>query len=139
MEIVTTSAKETKDLGAKLARSLKGGDVLALYGDLGSGKTTFTQGLAQALGIKQRIVSPTFVIYKKYKILNHIDCYRLENSDDLTGIDLDEIMGDPTAITIIEWPERIESLLPKDAVKIRFETVDEKTRRIVVERFIRES
>ena len=139
MEITTHSSAETKNLAAKISTSLKGGEVLALYGELGSGKTTFTQGLLAALGIKQRLTSPTFVIYKhyklktgsgKFKVLNHVDCYRLEGPKDLTGIDLSEIVSDPTAITVIEWPERIEEILPKEVIKVRFETISENERKI---------
>jgi len=142
MEIITNSPGETKRQAFEFARSLKGGEVVALYGDLGAGKTTFTQGLAEALGIKQRLVSPTFVLYKKYRleqspqnkadlqILNHIDCYRLGEPANLTAFDTEEIFNDPTAVTVIEWPERIGKLLPKEAIKIKFVALDENKRQI---------
>ena len=127
------------------------GDVLALYGDLGSGKTTFTKFLGNRLGVKENITSPTFVIEKRYKINNqitnnplithgesrsqtaeliHIDCYRMgeQNIDEHY---LSELFADKDSVIVIEWPEKIEKYLPKNCKKIEFEYISEKKRKIV--------
>jgi len=114
--------------------------VLALSGDLGSGKTTFTQFLAQNLRVKDQITSPTFVIEKKYKCsadqefknLIHLDCYRLNDSSELLRLDWLEIVGKPENLIVIEWPERVVDLLPPDTLKLSFHFVDENERRIEV-------
>ena len=115
-----------------------GASVLALYGDLGSGKTAFCQGLAKGLKIKGSVNSPTFVIYKKYSIPNnqifshfyHFDCYRLKNSQDAKGLGLAEIFKDPQNVVALEWPENIKDLLPKNAKTIKFRFIDKSTREI---------
>jgi tRNA threonylcarbamoyladenosine biosynthesis protein TsaE len=141
MEIITNSASETQKLGEKIAASLKTGTVLALFGDLGSGKTTFMQGLAVGLGIKDRILSPTFVLMRQYQILNtkyeilnlyHIDLYRIENERDTQSLGLQELWSDPTNIVAIEWPEKIAGILPKNRIEIYFEYLGEERRKIKV-------
>lgn len=116
--------------------------ILALSGDLGAGKTTLTQELAKQLGIKENIVSPTFVIMKIYDIkkifiselnfkkLIHIDAYRLESSDELLKIGWEEIVGDKDNIVIIEWPEKVKEIIPFDVLNINLVHIDEKTRLI---------
>ena len=115
------------------------GRVLALYGELGSGKTTFVQGLAKGLGLPDRMVSPTFIIIKKYGLKNlpwssfyHIDCYRLEPDADLVNLGFSEIFSNPRSVVIIEWAEKVEQLLPKDTTKIYFKIIDENQRQIVI-------
>lgn len=140
--IITTSFEETQQLGKDFAANLKGGEVLALHGDLGSGKTTFVQGLAQELGIAQRIISPTFIIMRSYGIRNqelgirnfyHIDLYRIESERDVEGLGLVELMGDPENIVVIEWPEKIENLLPDNRIDVFFEYLGEDKRQIKFE------
>jgi tRNA threonylcarbamoyladenosine biosynthesis protein TsaE len=100
--------------------------VVALRGELGSGKTTFTQGLARALGVAEHPKSPTFNLMKEYAIpgtpyhLWHLDCYRLAGRGDLAALDLHARFADPHNIMVIEWPERIGDGLPKDHIEIRF-------------------
>lgn len=105
MEIVTHSSEETIAVAKEFAGALKGGDVVLLHGELGAGKTTFTKGVALALGIKEPITSPTFTIIKEYEgkdlFLYHMDLYRL--SDDLSEIGLEEYLGNPNGICVIEW------------------------------------
>lgn len=134
MMIKTTSAAETQDFGAQLAKRLSPGVVVCLYGDLGAGKTTLVQGIARGLGVKKRLISPTFILVRRYKLsigyLYHIDLYRLQNVDEVKAIGIEEMLADPTNILLIEWPERIENLLPKRYWKVQLETIDEKTRSI---------
>lgn len=136
MEIPTKSAKETKALGKKIAANLKGGAILALSGELGSGKTTFVQGLAKGLGIKQRIISPTFILVRKYdlgsKNFYHIDLYRLETGIDreVRNLGIEEIWDNPENIVAIEWAEKIKKIVPKKAIWIEFENLRGNERKI---------
>lgn len=136
-KIVTTSFEETQKLGLELAKTLNGGEVLALYGDLGSGKTTFMQGLAQGLGVKRRIISPTFIIMRTYEVtkddiqnLYHVDLYRIESEKDVEGLGLLELLGDKENIVAIEWPDKIDNLLPANRIDIYFEYLGDDKRQI---------
>ncbi len=140
----TKNYKETRKLGGILAGKIKSKKnkkalVLGLEGDLGGGKTTFLQGFAKGLGIKQRVLSPTFVILKRFKIrksrLNnfyHIDCYRIENPKELLTLGLKEIISDPKNIVAIEWAERIKKNLPRNTIWINFEFIDKNKRKIKI-------
>jgi len=128
IKINTKSEKETYLLGKKIAKKLKGGEVLALAGNLGAGKTIFTKGLAAGLGVKQIITSPTFVIMKVYKIKNqksaiknfiHIDCYRVGDPDSIEAIGALEYFGQKETVVLIEWAEKIKHILPKKTIKIK--------------------
>ena len=140
MEVITKSARETQKLGKKLAASLKNKEVIALYGELGSGKTTFVQGLAQGLGIKGRIISPTFVFIRSYTLypkpftLHHVDLYRIDKIEDTRGLGLEELMREKEAIVVIEWAEKIKSILPKKRIDVYFEYVSENQRKINISR-----
>lgn len=124
MKIITKSAEETQKLGKKLAQKYQNGGIFALFGDLGAGKTTLTQGFAQGLGIEGRIISPTFIIMRQYPLLKnkahfyHIDLYRLEKINQLEELGLSEIFQNPQNIILIEWAEKLDHLLPKNAIKI---------------------
>ena len=140
MEITSKSTKETQKLAEQLAAKIKPGNVLALYGDLGSGKTTFTNFLVKALGFESRVQSPTFVIIRRYKKdsgeikkVFHVDLYRLTKSEELGDLGFEEMFQDEEAITIIEWPELLEKTLPEDAKKLFFEYIDENVRKINVQ------
>lgn len=139
MTTITKSTDETYAFARKIAETLSPGDIVTLQGDLGSGKTTFTQALGRALGVKKRITSPSFLVMKTYTIdkgiikrLNHIDLYRIENEQDIKIMGLEDFMSDPEAITIIEWPEKMGSLLPQRRIALEFEYVDENTRKIAI-------
>lgn len=130
--IITKNFTQTQNLGKKFAEKLTNGGIVALYGNLGSGKTTFIQGFAKGLGIKNKIISPTFIIVRKYEInlkssisnlksFYHIDLYRIENEAGLQGLGLEEILNDASNIVAIEWPEKIEKFLPDKTIKINFE------------------
>lgn len=139
---ITKSDKETKKLAEKLARLAKQAKkltgVIALTGDLGAGKTTFVQGFAKGLGIKDKIISPTFVLVRQHKIprlgqmLFHVDLYRLDNEKHFQQLGLGELLSDTNHLIIIEWAEKIEKLLPKSTIWINFENLDENSRKITV-------
>lgn len=134
--IITVNSKETKKLGSKIAQKIFCGGVICLIGDLGSGKTTFTQGLLKKLKVKGPYNSPTFVIIKHYrkKIKNlniyHIDAYRIKEKD-LLNLGWKEMISNPKNIIIIEWADRIKKIITSKALWIKFEWLDEKKRKII--------
>lgn len=141
MKIITKNSDETKKLGIEFAGKLKGEDVVLLYGNLGAGKTTFVQGLAQGLGISDRILSPTFVLQRIHSVsghefenLNHIDLYRIEELTDIDSLGLLEMFGDENAITIIEWADRLKNFEPKNGYKIHFTYLNDEEREIEIEK-----
>lgn len=123
--------KETIKFAQQFAKSLRGGEVVLLLGDLGSGKTTFVKGLAQAFGVKEKITSPTFILMQQYKIRNfansqtrnfiHVDAYRLKTAQALLDIGLGDWLGRPDTLVLIEWGEKIRPFLRRQ--KIRFQTI----------------
>jgi tRNA threonylcarbamoyladenosine biosynthesis protein TsaE len=132
-EYTTHSEYATKSLGTLLARRLKKGAVVALSGDLGVGKTVFVKGIAEGLGITEPILSPTFTLLRQYPGLNHFDVYRIDDPQELAEIGFEEFLDDD-ALTVIEWAELIEELLPKDMVKVTISRgTDEDARVIVIE------
>ena len=137
MEIITQSVKETKDFGREFSTRLTGGEVIALSGDLGSGKTTFVQGLAEGLGV-ERIISPTFILMRSYKgekDLYHLDLYRLEGnvSQELESLGVSDFWEKKENVVLIEWAEKAREILPKDTIWIKFEYIDDEKRRIILE------
>lgn len=137
--ILSKSDSETKKIACNLAAILNEDKrILCLYGNLGSGKTTFTQGLAQYFGIK-RIISPTFILVRPYKIksifklLYHIDLYRLNNLEEIKNLGFDEIISDKKNLVIIEWAENAGIILPKKRIDVRFKWLSENKREISYE------
>lgn len=128
---ISRSPAETLEFGRQLAATLQPGDVLALTGDLGAGKTCLVKGLAAGLGITQEVTSPTFTLIHDYGRLVHIDLYRLDTERDAVNIGIEDYLPGNT-ITVIEWAERIAALLPANTKRIRLTAVDETTRRIEV-------
>jgi len=171
--IITNSFQETQKLGADFARKINSISVIALYGNLGSGKTTFIQGFAKGLGIQNKIISPTFIIMRTYefnpsqpplirggvqisppdkgadegarlldrggesegvslqkKTFYHVDLYRIKDEKDIEGLGLTEIMNDTQNIVAIEWPEKIEKILPQKKIDIFFEYLNDNKRKI---------
>lgn len=132
---ISNSANDTYSIAASLAQRLKTGGVVALMGDLGAGKTTFTQGFAKHLGI-EKIISPTFVLIKQYTILNtaqilfHLDLYRLEHGFEHLG--LTDLFANKNSIILIEWAEKIIDKLPQNTVKVRFEKTGDSARKITI-------
>ena len=149
-KIKTKNAAETVKIARVLAEKIERETiprnraiVLALSGNLGSGKTTFVQGFAKALGTKQIPKSPTFILMQAFSLpttnnkqqtttLIHIDCYRLNNHREILRLGLKEILADPHNIVVIEWAEKIKKLLPKDAVWIKFEHAGGNKRHITI-------
>lgn len=108
--------------------------MVALVGDLGSGKTTFVQGLAKGLGVKQRIISPTFILMRNYNHFYHLDLYRLEDNvwEEVKNLGVEEIWDNPDNVVVIEWAEKIHDHLPKDVIWIQFESEGKNKRGITI-------
>jgi len=131
---------DTKKLAIEVANKLKGGEVIGLIGELGAGKTTLVQFLAKALRVKEKVLSPTFVLMKIYKISNnkkqitnfiHVDAYRLNNGDELKSIGLEEYLGRKDSVVVIEWADKVKEILPKGAMIITFKESDNERQRII--------
>lgn len=136
------SVEETWELAKRFAAELKPGDVVCLEGDLGAGKTTFTQGVAAALGVKGRVTSPTFCLVQEHRaergangevpLLVHMDLYRLHGEDDVIAIGWEDYLAEG-AVLIVEWPERAGSLIPAEAKRVRFSHLEEDSERRRIE------
>ena len=140
-QFITHSENETKTLASRIAKVGQAhhkSKVVALTGELGAGKTTFVQGFAKGLGIKDRIISPTFVLIRQHKIpesfriLYHIDLYRLEGKIGIKSLGLEDLWSNPNNIVLIEWAEKIKKNLPKNTTKITLEKLGENKRLITV-------
>lgn len=142
---ISNSAEETQRIAFNFAQKLQEERIVALYGELGSGKTTFVQGLAKGLGIEKRITSPTFTIIHSYKLKStsqnlkpnkffHIDLYRTENISELRELGINELI-DGKNIIVIEWAEKMKELLPEKRIDIFFEYLDENKRKITIINF----
>lgn len=134
-ELKTNSDEESKEIAARLALLLKPGDVVTLEGELGAGKTTFTKGIAQGLGVKQMITSPTFTIVKEYDgriPLYHMDAYRLEHSEEDIGF-YEYFHG--AGLSVIEWANFIKDFLPSELLNIKISYRGEHARLIQFEAF----
>ena len=144
-QYLTATPLQTKKLGEILAKEVlktklkKGALIIGLEGDLGGGKTTFLQGFAKGLGTKQRITSPTFIIFRRFKIKDlrfknfyHIDCYRISKPKEILDLGFKEIISDSKNIITIEWAERLQKILPRETIIIKFEFIDQKTRKITI-------
>lgn len=143
MEYITHSDAETRELGKKLAADVKGGDIVLLSGELGAGKTTLVKGLAGGLGIKEEITSPTFTLMNIYhrkhektenmKTLVHIDTYRLRNEQELIDIGVEDYLGNSETVCVIEWPEKLQTLLKnKKVIHMSLQHLESGGRKIVV-------
>jgi tRNA threonylcarbamoyladenosine biosynthesis protein TsaE len=121
-----SSVEETWELAGRFAEELSPGDVVCLEGDLGAGKTTFTQGLAAAMGVSGRVTSPTFCIVQEHageRLLVHMDLYRLSGEDDVLDLGWEDYLS-RGAIVVVEWPERAGSLVPAAAKHVVFTHLD---------------
>jgi len=141
MEIITKSAKETEKLGKQIAVKLKAPAFIAFYGDLGAGKTTLIQAIAKGLEIKKRVISPTFVLAREYEVINnqfglkklyHVDLYRINNSQEVKAIGIREMIKDKKGAVLVEWAERMRSILPEKRIDARMENIGENKRKIII-------
>jgi tRNA threonylcarbamoyladenosine biosynthesis protein TsaE len=146
IEIITKSAEETKKVGFNLAAVLRKESIsnkafiIALEGNLGSGKTTFIQGLAKGLGVRENVLSPTFVIQKdfplklkNFKNFYHIDAYRLEYYKELLELGFIDLAKNPGNLIVIEWADKIKKILPKNILKIKFINLGKNKREITID------
>ena len=135
MEFITHSPEQTEAVGAVLAKILLPGDIVAYRGDLGAGKTAFTRGLAQGLGCKEPVTSPTYTIVNEYLSgripLFHFDMYRLHSSDDLWGIGWDDYL-DRGGVCAVEWSENVTDAM-ENAIWVKIEKTGDESRRITIE------
>ncbi len=137
--MISNSVEETIGIGKSLAAKLKRGDCVALVGDLGSGKTVLTKGIAEGLGVKnpRYVNSPTFVIIKEYKgrlPLYHFDLYRLNKSTLIDAESYEEYFYDD-GVTVIEWADKIRGLLPKKHIEVKLKVAGESKRKIGIKNF----
>ena len=138
LKIFTSSPSQTKKAGQLLAEEVlkskpaKKAFVIGLVGDLGGGKTCFLQGFAQGLGIKQRVLSPTFIIMRRFNNFYHIDCYRIQKPQELLDLGFKRIIANPKNIVAVEWADRIRKIMPLNTIWIEFEFIGEKKRKIMI-------
>lgn len=138
--MISSSAKDTITYAQEFLETVTSGIIVALVGDLGSGKTTFVQGIAGALGVVEPVTSPTFVLWHQYEtkngsfpFLHHLDLYRLESEKEVFDLGLQELFSQPDGLVIVEWADKFESLFPEQTVWVTFRYVDEETREIEIE------
>jgi tRNA threonylcarbamoyladenosine biosynthesis protein TsaE len=132
VRVVTDSPEGTRALGARLGRLLRAGDVLALSGDLGAGKTCLVQGLAEGLGVASPVTSPTFILIAEHAgrlPLYHVDLYRTESLDEIRALGIEDLLGGE-GVTAIEWGDRAEPLLPSGSLRVRLSGVGDEPRTI---------
>jgi tRNA threonylcarbamoyladenosine biosynthesis protein TsaE len=133
-EITSARPEETEDAGERLGRALGPGAVVALTGELGAGKTCFIQGLVRGLGVTGRATSPTFVLINQYPgrvPVYHVDAYRTESLTELMDLGLLELLGGE-GVTVIEWADKLESLLPPEAIHVHIDGVGDEPRAITI-------
>ncbi|MGB9743426.1 MAG: tRNA (adenosine(37)-N6)-threonylcarbamoyltransferase complex ATPase subunit type 1 TsaE [Minisyncoccales bacterium] len=143
---LTKNAKATQKLAQTLARKILKQKkektlIIGLIGELGSGKTTFCQGFARALGVKEKILSPTFIILKRFSIHNpsskfinfyHLDCYRIGKPKEILRLGFKNIISQPRNIIVIEWADRIRKILPRQTIILQFDFIDKNLRKITL-------
>lgn len=141
MEFKTITPEDMMNVGKQIGALLKGGDIILLYGELGSGKSTLVKGVAQALGVEETTGSPTFTLMNVYntkkdniKKLVHVDTYRMRDQQDLEEIGIDEYLSDRDSICIFEWPDKLGDIMKnRFPIKITIEYLDKERRKIIVE------
>ena len=134
-EYYSTSEQETEELGRRLAETLKGGAVVAMYGDLGAGKTAFVRGMARGLGLNCRVSSPTFTIVNEYlgeRELIHFDMYRLSGADELFDIGWEDYLS-RGAVCAVEWSENVQDAFFGDEIRVTIEKLSDTERKITIE------
>jgi tRNA threonylcarbamoyladenosine biosynthesis protein TsaE len=144
--MITDSPKQTQKIAELLVKTLIKTEnhptIFCLQGDLGAGKTTFIQGIAKALKIKEKITSPTFVLMKKFSLskklpfseLYHFDCYRFDKSEEILVLGFKEITKNPKNLIFIEWPEKIKKFIPKNSIWINFKVMEKNKRELIIKK-----
>jgi tRNA threonylcarbamoyladenosine biosynthesis protein TsaE len=131
----STSPEKTEQLAEQLGRKLRGGEIIELVSDLGGGKTTLTRGLVRGTGSTDRVGSPTFTLSREYQApkftISHFDFYRLGEAG-IVGDELNELIGDPAYVTVVEWGDIVHDVLPEQRLIIRIDQTGEETRRIII-------
>ena len=134
VERITQSEEETVAIAKQIAEAIKAPAILTLTGDLGAGKTVFSRGFARALGVTDHIGSPTFTIVQEYEIpqgtLYHMDLYRISSDEEAISFGIEEFLNDKKSINLIEWPQRLEWLLPETVIPIEISHVSEFERKL---------
>jgi tRNA threonylcarbamoyladenosine biosynthesis protein TsaE len=137
LEFISRDEEQTRRLGARLGSLLRGGEVICLEGPLGAGKTVLAQGIGRGWGVVEPLISPTFVLVRQHsrptgdQLLLHVDFYRLEGAQEAQGLGLEEWLGDPRAVAVIEWPERAMAALPTERLWVRLGILDETRRSLL--------
>lgn len=132
IELISTSCEQTEQLGEKLAKTLSGTEIIAMFGNLGAGKTAFTRGLCRGLGVTNSVCSPTFAIVNEYEgkfRVFHFDMYRVSTLDDLHSTGYFDFLD--AGVLVIEWSENIESILPEDAIRVTIKYGTAENERII--------
>jgi tRNA threonylcarbamoyladenosine biosynthesis protein TsaE len=132
LDLETHAPDETREVGGALAELLAPGDVVSLTGDLGAGKTCFVQGAARALGVREPVVSPTFVLVREYRgdvPIYHVDVYRLDRLQEVLDLGFEDLL-DPAGVMFIEWGDAIEALLPESFLEVRLTASEDELRRL---------
>ena len=136
MKIISKSVEQTLSIGKDFAKTLQGGDIVLLDGDLGAGKTHFTKGVALGLNVDGIVTSPTFTLHNIYQgeklILNHFDFYRIEDEEEAEQLGLSEIFYDKNGVCFVEWAQNVSNLLPLNCKKITITIIDNDTREITI-------
>ncbi len=135
--VVAEGPEETQRLGEELAGHLKHGDVVALVGELGAGKTTFVQGLARGLFVREAVLSPSFVLARTHRgtlTLHHMDAYRIYDPAEFGEVGLDELLPPEEGVSVVEWADRIPDLIPHGALWVKFTVLSPERRRIDIHR-----
>ena len=145
--MLSHSEEETRKIAKEVGKKLQNGDIVALFGELGAGKTVFVKGICKVFGITRRVKSPSFTVIREYipnkthnsdrlpNKIYHIDLYRIKDPSSILIQEVYERLGERNGICLIEWADRIEDLLPEDVVKIHIKIIDEKTRKISIKSF----
>jgi tRNA threonylcarbamoyladenosine biosynthesis protein TsaE len=135
LEMTSSSPEQTEQLAAEIGAQLRGGEVIELISDLGGGKTTFTRGLVRATGSGDKVGSPTFTLSKEYAApgftVVHFDFYRLQEAG-IVGDELAEVLGDPGYVTVVEWGDIVQDVLPEGRLAVRFSLAGDEARIIAI-------
>ena len=142
IDLVSHSAEQTREIGARIGRRLRTGDLILLHGDLGAGKTVLAQGIARGLAVLDYVPSPTFTLVNEYEgqtadgrsiALYHLDLYRLTGAEELDSFGFDDYLAATDGVSLIEWPERAATHLPDSYLLVRLEALGEGKRRLLIE------